>query len=85
MMAGIKNVSQVDWCLTNKMTGSFSPKGKFSMPVILFSMPKIKVPLLMALRNQAAHHQYRRLLLMNKEATTTTKAQGMTVTVIHTM
>jgi hypothetical protein len=67
------------------MTGSFSPKGKFSMPVILFSMPKIKVPLLMALRNQAAHHQYKRLLLMNIEAATTTKAQGITVTAIQTM
>jgi hypothetical protein len=85
MMAGIKKVSQVDWCLTNKMTGSFSPKGKFSMPVIRFSMPNIKVPLLMALRSQAAHHQYKRLLLINTEATTTTKAQGMTVTVIQIM
>jgi hypothetical protein len=55
------------------------------MPVILFSMPKIKVPLLMALRNQPTHHQYKRLLLMNSEATTTTKAQGMTVIVIHAM
>jgi hypothetical protein len=85
MIAGIKNVSHVDWCLTNKMTGSFSPSGKFSMPVMRFSMPKMKVPLLMALRSQAAHHQYKRLLLMNIEANTTTKAQGMTVTVIHTM
>jgi hypothetical protein len=55
------------------------------MPVMRFSMPKMKVPLLMALRSQAAHHQYKRLLLMNIEANTTTKAQGMTVTVIHTM
>ena len=85
MMAGIKNVSHVDWCLTNKMTGSFSPKGKFSMPVILFSMPKINVPLLMALRSQAAHHQYKRLLLMNVEASTTTNAQGMTVITIHSI
>jgi hypothetical protein len=39
----------------------------------------------MALRNQPTHHQYKRLLLMNSEATTTTKAQGMTVIVIHAM
>jgi hypothetical protein len=39
----------------------------------------------MALRNHPTHHQYKRLLLMNMDATTTTKAQGMTVTVIHTM
>jgi hypothetical protein len=85
MMAGIKKVSHVDWCLTNKMTGSFSPRRKFSMPVMRFSMPKMKVPLLMAFRSQAAHHQYKRLLLMNKDAKTTTKAQGMTVIVIHSM
>ena len=85
MMAGIKKVSHVDWCLTNKMTGSFSPRGKFSMPVMRFSMPKMKVPLLMALRSQPAHHQYSRLLLMNKEPSTTTSAQGITVSVIHAM
>jgi hypothetical protein len=39
----------------------------------------------MALLCQAAHHQYKRLLLMNIDANTTTKAQGMTVTVIHSM
>jgi hypothetical protein len=39
----------------------------------------------MALRSHAAHHQYKRLLLMNMEATTTTSAHGMTVTAIHTM
>jgi hypothetical protein len=39
----------------------------------------------MAWRSQAAHHQYKRLLVMNMEANTTTKAQGMTVTVIHSM
>jgi hypothetical protein len=48
-------------------------------------MPKIKVPLLMATRNQAAHHQYKRLLLMSSEATTTAKAHGMTVITIHSM
>jgi hypothetical protein len=48
-------------------------------------MPKINVPLLMALRSQAAHHQYKRLLLMNVEASTTTNAQGMTVITIHSM
>jgi hypothetical protein len=85
MMAGIKKVSQVDWCLTNKMTGSFSPRGKFSMPVMRFSMPKMKVPLLIALRSHPAHHQYKRLLLMNKDPATTTKAQGITVIVIQAM
>jgi hypothetical protein len=39
----------------------------------------------MALRNQPTHHQYKRLLRMNMEANTTTKAQGMTVAVIHIM
>jgi hypothetical protein len=59
--------------------------GKFSMPVMRFSMTKMKVPLWMALRSHAAHHQYKRLLLMNMDATTTTRAQGMTVMVIHIM
>jgi hypothetical protein len=48
-------------------------------------MPKMKVPLWMALRSHAAHHQYKRLLLMNMDATTTTRAHGMTVMVIHIM
>jgi hypothetical protein len=39
----------------------------------------------MALRNQPTHHQYKRLLLMNMDATTTTKAHGMTVIAIHAM
>jgi hypothetical protein len=38
---------------------------------------------LIAFRSHAAHHQYKRLLLINMEATTTTEAQGMTVTVIQ--
>jgi hypothetical protein len=39
----------------------------------------------MAFASHAAHHQYKRLLLMNIEATTTTNAQGITVTIIHSM
>jgi len=39
----------------------------------------------MALRNQPTHHPYKRALLMNIEAATTTKAHGMTVSVIHSM
>jgi hypothetical protein len=39
----------------------------------------------MALLNHPTHHQYKRLLLMNMDAATTTKAQGMTVMAIHAM
>ena len=63
MIAGITKVSQVDWCLTNKTAGSLVPKGKFSMPWMRFSMPKIQVPLFTARRSQAAQIQYRRVLL----------------------
>jgi hypothetical protein len=54
------------------------------MPVMRFSMPKIKVPALTELRSHPAHNQYTRVLLTNTEANTTTKAQGTTVTTIHT-
>jgi hypothetical protein len=40
---------------------------------------------LIALRSHPAHHQYKRLLLMNKDPATTTKAQGITVIVIQAM
>src|SRR5574337_1887722 len=83
MIAGITKVSQVDWCLHSSTAASVSPCGRFSQPVIRFSMPRIRLPLLTAMRSQPAQIQYMRVGLTNSDAMIANVAHGMTVIPIH--
>ena len=63
----MSRVSKVDWCLTNKITGLISQRGRFSIPVTRVRMPRmVRAPQMIDF-NQLAPIQYTGSPLMNTE------------------
>ena len=58
MMAGIKNVSYVDWCLHSNTAPLFSPWGRCSMPVTRYWMPSSGRALCTQIDSQARAMRY---------------------------
>ena len=82
--AGIKNVSKVDWCLTNNIAG-LVPWGRFSIPVTFTRIPKMtRAPAIDHVNHcDAIHHNG--LPRTKIEATKIAIAHGMTVMNIQSM
>ena len=85
MSEGSKNVSSVDWCLTSKTAGLFSPVGKCSQPLTRTRITRNTRAPAMAVRNQARAMDHSGLPRIKIEAPKIANAKGTTVAIIHSM